>query len=321
MPTPLPQRGMRKRYLNRDIANYGRKATELLLAAKARVEARILFYARKGNIAASAAVRDSLYNEIRSEYQRLGGDIQKWATSMTTQVSKEWHRFAISDLPAGSADPSFARFSRQRLQDYIAFTNPANMGQVAAVNSLAAQDIRFLRQQFTEVFRLAGVTGQPMRGMQKDLRDRMLVRNPNWRFIDKGGRRWQPRNYFNMLSRTTVAEVSRASYADTAAEAGVDLMRIAGGPPTAVGTLKHPDPCWKWYDKVISMTGATPGYPTYDEAKAAGVWHPNCIHFLAAVLPDEEDEAKKIEEKTDGKRKETFEREVKLDEEAAERAA
>jgi len=321
MPTPLTKRGLRKRFLNQDIANYGREATDLLLTAKARVESRILFYARKGNIATSAAIRDRLYNEIRNEYQRLGGDIQKWATSMTTQVSKEWHHFAISDLPAGAADPSFARFSKKRLQDYIALTNPANMGQVAAVNTLATTDIRFLRQQFTEVFRLAGVTGQPMRKMQRDLRDRMLTRNPNWQFIDKAGRRWQPRNYFNMLSRTTVAEVSRASYADTAAEAGVDLMRITGGPPTAAGTRKNPDPCWRWYNKIISMTGSTPGYPTYQEARDDGMFHPNCVHGLGVVLDPEIDEAKKIEAKTDEKRKETFERELKLDEEAEERAA
>jgi hypothetical protein len=69
------------------------------------------------------------------------------------------------------------------------------------------------------------------------------------------------------------------------------------------------------------MTGATPGYPTYQEAKDDGMFHPNCVHGLSVVLDSEIDDAKKIEEKTDEKRKETFERELKLDQEAEERAA
>ena len=42
------------------------------------------------------------------------------------------------------------------------------------------------------------------------------------------------------------------------------------------------------------------GYPTYDDAISDGVFHPNCVHFLRAVLPSEI-EAAKIEQSMERK--------------------
>lgn len=39
--------------------------------------------------------------------------------------------------------------------------------------------------------------------------------------------------------------------------------------------------------KVLSLTGETPGYPTMDEAKAAGLFHPNCRHLYGLYVEDE----------------------------------
>lgn len=36
--------------------------------------------------------------------------------------------------------------------------------------------------------------------------------------------------------------------------------------------------CVPWENKVLSITGKAEGYPTLDEAKAAGLFHPNCRH-------------------------------------------
>jgi len=36
---------------------------------------------------------------------------------------------------------------------------------------------------------------------------------------------------------------------------------------------------------VLSLTGRTPGYPTVDQARAAGLFHPNCRHSLGAYIP------------------------------------
>lgn len=43
-----------------------------------------------------------------------------------------------------------------------------------------------------------------------------------------------------------------------------------------------------WGGKVLSLTGETPGYPTMAEAKAAGLFHPNCRHTYSLWIEDNE---------------------------------
>jgi len=44
--------------------------------------------------------------------------------------------------------------------------------------------------------------------------------------------------------------------------------------------------CSPWEGKFISMGGRTPGYPTYMEARAAGLFHVNCFHKVEFIPPD-----------------------------------
>src|SRR5690606_31642181 len=43
--------------------------------------------------------------------------------------------------------------------------------------------------------------------------------------------------------------------------------------------------CRLWEGKVLSITGRTPGYPTVDQARADGLWHPNCTHGTSPYIP------------------------------------
>ena len=38
--------------------------------------------------------------------------------------------------------------------------------------------------------------------------------------------------------------------------------------------------CLEWKGQIVSLTGKTPGYPTLDDARAGGIFHPNCIHNI-----------------------------------------
>ena len=51
-----------------------------------------------------------------------------------------------------------------------------------------------------------------------------------------------------------------------------------------------------WQGKVLSITGKTKGYPTLEEAKAAGLFHPNCRHAYGLHIDlDKEIEEPEIE--------------------------
>jgi len=97
-----------------------------------------------------------------------------------------------------------------------------------------------------------------------------------------------------MINRTLQAKVQRDSYNATVTDAGYDLVQIEGG--ITAGSLESPsDPCSRWAGKIISLTGATKGYPTYADTVADGMWHPNCAHYTSAVMPYRIDEAKEEE--------------------------
>jgi len=92
----------------------------------------------------------------------------------------------------------------------------------------------------------------------------------SWQFIDKSGKKWNNGNYFNMLNRTTVANVSRNAYTDALVDNGHDLATIEGG--------GDPCPaCSAWRGVVVSLSGANSKFPSMADAEAGGVFHPNCV--------------------------------------------
>jgi hypothetical protein len=60
-------------------------------------------------------------------------------------------------------------------------------------------------------------------------------------------------------------------------EQGHDLVKIS----THIGACPL---CEPWQGKVLSITGKTKGYPTLEEAKAAGLFHPNCRHAYGLYI-------------------------------------
>jgi hypothetical protein len=96
--------------------------------------------------------------------------------------------------------------------------------------------------------------------------------------VDKAGRKWDSKSYFDMLGRTVLMNASRASYMDACAAEGDDVVRVtvSGNPCPA---------CASYENTLLSISGATPGLVTVDEAIADGLMHPNCTHSLVAVPP------------------------------------
>ncbi len=74
----------------------------------------------------------------------------------------------------------------------------------------------------------------------------------------------------------------RESYANSLINEGHDLVRIV--------TNGAKDACRNWEGRILSLTGATPGFPTLSDAKASGeVFHPRCRHRFVAYHKSIED--------------------------------
>lgn len=116
-------------------------------------------------------------------------------------------------------------------------------------------------------------------------------------FIDRSGRAWSMPSYAEMALRTASGRAAVDAHADQLTAAGVELVIVSDAP--------HECPlCRQWEGKVLALSGpegrrtveaehATEDdrmvkvevAGTLDEARRAGLQHPNCRHTTSAYLP------------------------------------
>jgi hypothetical protein len=186
-----------------------------------------------------------------------------------------------------------------------------------AVDRLAAsyaQDTRPLYQRITravvDVFRgvVSRVAAGPLLGIEtrRQASQRALdqfARRGVSGFTDRSGRNWELAAYAEMAVRSVTARAAIEGHIDALAEIGVGLVVVSDAP------LECPL-CAPWEGEVLTLSGP-PGpqalrvehaiqpeglfEPTRTlvvhvagsliEARAAGLFHPNCRHSLSAYLP------------------------------------
>lgn len=102
---------------------------------------------------------------------------------------------------------------------------------------------------------------------------------------DKAGRRWKLNTYVDMVSRTKLHQAYIEGVKRKGDDRGYDLAVIS--------SHGAKDGCSMYEGAIVSMSGNTPGYPTYDDMLSSGViFHPNCKHSVSLIrspdlLPDE----------------------------------
>ncbi|CEP67871.1 Bacteriophage A118, Gp4, minor capsid [Moorella glycerini] len=106
-------------------------------------------------------------------------------------------------------------------------------------------------------------------------------------FEDAAGRNWNMRSYTEMVARTTTMEAHLQGTANRLLEHGHDLVKVS----THSGACNK---CSPWQGKILSLTGRTRGFPTLQEAKQAGLFHPNCRHAYGLYI-DLDEEIERLE--------------------------
>ncbi|MFD7647868.1 phage minor capsid protein [Streptomyces albidoflavus] len=116
-------------------------------------------------------------------------------------------------------------------------------------------------------------------------------------FVDQAGRRWSLPSYAEMAVRTATARAATEAHTRTLTEHGVDLVVVSNSP-------RECPLCRPWERTVLTIGG--PAGPrtvevehavedgrtvrvrvagSLDEARAAGLQHPNCRHSVSAYAP------------------------------------
>lgn len=96
-------------------------------------------------------------------------------------------------------------------------------------------------------------------------------------FRDAANRNWNMRTYAEMVARTSTMQAHLEGTANRLAEQGHDLIKVSSHRGSC-------EKCLPWQGKILSLTGKTEGYPTLEEAKTAGLFHPRCRHSYGLYI-------------------------------------
>lgn len=103
-------------------------------------------------------------------------------------------------------------------------------------------------------------------------------------FTDKSGRRWGMDSYAEMATRTATGHAAVDGHVDRLSRLGQDLVYVSDSP-------RECPACAPWEHKVLSLSGAphldedVEIAGTLDQARDAGLMHPNCTHSISAFFP------------------------------------
>ena len=99
-------------------------------------------------------------------------------------------------------------------------------------------------------------------------------------FVDESGRRWETGAYAEMATRTTAGKAAIAGHTDRLQAMGQDLVIVSTSPESC-------ELCSPWEGEVLSISGddeSGEAVASIDEARDAGLQHPNCTHTVGLYL-------------------------------------
>ena len=206
--------------------------------------------------------------QIRITISDLGGVTQDWVRTHVPNLYRSGMN--IADAAMGSrplADLTVLhRESIQAVGENIAL----RMGDALVRVGRTTNDV--FREAGLSALQQGTILGETRQQatvrMVADLQERGVAA-----FVDKSGRQWSLSSYSEMVVRTESLEAVNGGMINRMAERGDDLVYVS----------RHADACplcVPWEGEILSISGQTEGYATLDEAREAGLEHPNCGHRL-----------------------------------------
>ncbi len=152
---------------------------------------------------------------------------------------------------------------------------------LAALEGRISADLASVRGAIGEALALNNISRGGVASVVRALEEDGLVqwRRGEAKVQTPSGQLWNVQHYATVLGRTVVADARRESFRTRYLSNGIDVVSVI-----ANGT-NHPV-CAVWEGRLLSLTGATPGIPTVDDARNTGLFHPQCTHrYVIATGP------------------------------------
>ena len=256
------------------------KAKGAVLSAARDIQKEILYLAGELNVAGSSDAREAVFAQVSKKIAKLNRRLSSLFAYMDEMAVKK------AGATATSGTGVAVKISNAHAKEIISAVTRGGSARLAATMTRAMNDniISALRDATVSAFREQAIGGLTNAEMQKVLLQKWktVAKDPtNLQFVDKRGRVWDTDTYINMNVRTNAMNVYNDALVENIGKAtGSDLVMVSrGGDPDC-------RLCFPWEGRILSITGKTKGFPTYDDAKAAGLFHPNCVHTLEPVDED-----------------------------------
>lgn len=213
-----------------------------------------------------------LTESLQKAYAGLEQALRSEMKEAVPYVAQSYYFQALQELDTPNAFDLLGDIDKKRVDYFVKDSFAHIAGRTTKMRDIEIKNLRDISQ---EVFRKTALTGATRAQVSRELLGQALSK-PNFRFIDNAGHTWNNKNYFDMLGRTVLMNAGRSNYIDACVDKGNDVVRVtvSGRPCPA---------CAVFENRLLSITGATSGLTTVDEARSMGLFHCNCTHSLTAV--------------------------------------
>lgn len=212
--------------------------------------------------------------QIREVLTALRADTERWVDTHVPRLYLEGVVDADLALDAAAAavapPPELAALHTTSIQ-LLGENLRTRLGEARVLVGRRVDDL--FRQAALASLQQSTILGErPVEAIRRMMADMQRVGITS--FTDRAGRRWGLARYAEMVTRTTTREATDQGLFNRMAERRHDLVQITrhdGECPKCVNALEA-------LGTIFSLSGSSEQYPALDEARALGLFHPNCVH-------------------------------------------
>ncbi|WP_130012147.1 phage minor capsid protein [Serinicoccus sediminis] len=240
-----------------------------------------------GKLAQLDLIRARAGTDMAALTQQAAGEVR----SVLTEAFTTGQALAVGDLDRYGLDVRLAPAKANAVERLAAET-------LQVLAPVGARILRASLDIYTQVVAEASSTILLGANTRRDAAQQALDRlttNGVRSFTDTAGRRWQAESYVEMAVRTSAGQAAVQGHVDQLQANSLDLVIVSNSP-------RECDLCRPWEGKVLSLSGGVAGTierqslttgelvtvrvaGTLDDARRAGLQHPNCRHGVSAYLP------------------------------------
>lgn len=234
-----------------------------------------ILVSKQSSITSRSRAKEML-GEIRSVIDGLETRTKRYVENAIPLTYNRFAKEAVQTIKKSTGKAKFTLIHEEAIKAFIDETNTKFATGLTATTRTAQTIVsQALRNNLQKEIAKAKILGSTLDDTAKELVKQIEAQGITG-LVDKRGRQLNIASYAKTLAYTQFAESGRLAVQNVALENGFDLVIVSSH------NSAHKE-CAVWEGRVLSLTGATKGFPTLEEAKASGIFHPNCQHTYTII--------------------------------------